>query len=72
MRNLFRYPLVLASIHGEKAHVIGTHIEREREYLVIRTVAGYVFEILHPPISMECGLRMHEQMKQIIAEEKSD
>ena len=34
VRDLFRYPLVLASIDGEKPHVIGTHIGREREYLI--------------------------------------
>ena len=40
VRDLFRYALVLAMIDEEKARVIGTRVEEDRESLTIETVAG--------------------------------
>ncbi len=48
-----RYALVLAMLDDEKAHVISTRQEDDREWITVITVAGDVFEIMRRDISQE-------------------
>jgi hypothetical protein len=72
VRDLFRYALVLAMIDDEKARIIGTRAEEEREWLAIETVAGDVFEIAHPAISEEVEAQLMWLVRAIIADEDDD
>ncbi len=63
VRDLFRYALVLAMIDDEKARVIGTRVEEEREWLTVETVAGDVFEIRRPAISEEVEAQLMGQVR---------
>ena len=72
VRALFRYALVLAMINDEKAHVIRTRVEEEREWLTVETVAGDVFEIVRAPMSEEVEAQLMTQVRAIIADEDDD
>ena len=72
VRELFRYALVLAMIGDEKARVIGTRVEEEREWLTVETVAGEVFEIARPPIWEEVDAQLMEQVRAIVEEDSGE
>jgi hypothetical protein len=72
VRDLFRYALVLAMIDDEKAHVIGTREEEDREWLTVETIAGDVFEIERPPISEEVESVLMSEVRAIVADEDDD
>jgi hypothetical protein len=72
VRDLFRYALVLAMIDDEKAHITGTRIDGDREYLSVQTIAGDVFGILRPPISEEVEAQLMAQVRAIIADVDDD
>ncbi len=69
VRDLFRCALVLAMIDDEKALVIGTRVDGEREYLTVETFAGNTFEILRPGISEEVEAQLMRQVRAIIADQ---
>jgi hypothetical protein len=72
VRCLFRYALVPAVIDDEKARVIGTRVEVEREWLTVETVAGNAFEIMRPEISEEAEAVLKERVQAINADEDDD
>ena len=70
VRALFRYALVLAMIDDEKAHVIRTRVEEEREWLTVETVASDVFAIARPPISEELEAVLVSEVRSIMNREE--
>ncbi len=72
VRDLFRYALVLAMIDDEKARVIGTRTQEEREWLTVETVEGEVFEINRPPISDEVEAELINHVRVNIAEHSGE
>jgi hypothetical protein len=71
VRDLFRYVLVLAMIDDEKAHITGTRMDGDLEYLTVQTIVGEVFEIMRPLISEEVEAQLMEQLRAIITGENA-
>jgi hypothetical protein len=71
-RDLFRYALVLAMIDDGKAHITGTRIDGDREYLTVQTIAGEVFEIMQPLISDEVEAELNNHVRAIIREDSGE
>ncbi len=63
VRDLFRYALVLAMLADEKARVIGTREENGQEWLAVRTIGGYVFELPRPALSEQEEAELMEVMR---------
>lgn len=72
VRAMFRYTLVLMMIDDEKARVLGTRFEDERELIQVRTIAGDEFEIERPAMSEETERLLLQQIREIVADEQAE
>lgn len=70
VRALWRYAIVLLLIDDEKARVVDSQWNGENLHLIVQTVAGERFSIVHPAMSEETEKLLLERIREIVEEEE--